>query len=278
VFRIAQEALANIARHARAANVQVRIYQQEDDENGALWLKIKDDGSGFDPARIIEGMGFTNIRTRASELGGKAQIEGRPNEGTSIVVSIPLVETESVEIKGQLRNAAIIATVGYFVCGYIAGYMGKESLVPRLLGLPLFGFAVIGYMRASNAINQARSTKTISRVNYLSLKRYLHPTHASLAAGIAWWLISWIAIYLPDRMAGWPLLAPLCILCLLAIPLYDLYRLRQIIKEEYSLSSPRVFYRSITPMWRQAGATLLGALILTGYYTWLAGDYSLFPI
>src|SRR5262249_61822055 len=47
IFRIAQEALANISRHARAKNVRVRLHRQTRDDEHTLWLRIEDDGSAF---------------------------------------------------------------------------------------------------------------------------------------------------------------------------------------------------------------------------------------
>jgi hypothetical protein len=87
LFRIAQEALSNIARHARAKTVTLSLGEQE----GALRLEIRDDGQGFGPgAGPGSGMGLANIQERARALGGIAAISGSPGPGTSIIVQLPL--------------------------------------------------------------------------------------------------------------------------------------------------------------------------------------------
>lgn len=91
VFRIAQEAVNNVARHANAHHVAVTFGQQ----NGAVMLRVDDDGDGFDPAAVHsngngEGLGLLGMRERAALLGGTFRLEARPGEGTSIVVSIPV--------------------------------------------------------------------------------------------------------------------------------------------------------------------------------------------
>ncbi|MBN1122420.1 MAG: sensor histidine kinase [Anaerolineae bacterium] len=90
VFRIAQEALSNIARHARASSV--RLYLGQRHSNGPLMLEIADDGQGFDSAEAKEGMGLSNIRQRVMALGGELSIDSLPGEGTTLRVSVPLVE------------------------------------------------------------------------------------------------------------------------------------------------------------------------------------------
>jgi signal transduction histidine kinase len=75
IFRIAQEALANIARHARAKNVRVRLHRHRRGDEDTLWLKIEDDGCGFDISNAAAGMGLSNIRSRVLEIGGSLQLE-----------------------------------------------------------------------------------------------------------------------------------------------------------------------------------------------------------
>lgn len=92
LFRIGQEALTNIAKHARARTVSVTLTR---DERG-LRLVVEDDGCGFDPAatcrRRVEpgGLGLVGMEERAALLGGALAIESRPNSGTTVVVTIPL--------------------------------------------------------------------------------------------------------------------------------------------------------------------------------------------
>ncbi|MGH9837642.1 MAG: sensor histidine kinase [Blastocatellia bacterium] len=141
VFRIAQEALANIARHARARNVQLRLYQQVSDRNGLLWLKIMDDGNGFDPLNAPPGLGLANLRERAREIGGTLQLESSPGAGAILILRIPLAMTEREAIKKQLRFAVISGLACVFVCGLaIRGVSSR--LYEFLLGIPI-GIAIV---------------------------------------------------------------------------------------------------------------------------------------
>jgi signal transduction histidine kinase len=91
-FRIAQEAITNVLRHAKAGFVGVHL---EIDE-GQLRMKIVDDGNGFELAeverRAHEGLGFglMGMRERAALVGGRVRIISSPKKGTSVEVSLPL--------------------------------------------------------------------------------------------------------------------------------------------------------------------------------------------
>ena len=83
-YRIAEEALANVARHARATHTNVSLHV-----NGALELIIEDDGSGIAPdAR--GGLGLRSMRERAEELGGSCEIGPGSQGGTRVVARLPL--------------------------------------------------------------------------------------------------------------------------------------------------------------------------------------------
>ena len=82
LFRIAQEGLRNIARHAGASQAEVRLQRLD----GGLQLTVNDDGTGFDPAqhRIRTSLGHAGMRQRVMLLDGKIDIESRPGHGTTI--------------------------------------------------------------------------------------------------------------------------------------------------------------------------------------------------
>ncbi|MEZ4644560.1 MAG: ATP-binding protein [Chloroflexota bacterium] len=89
LFLTTQEALANVARHARAKHVDI-IVQRTD---GFVQLTIVDDGKGFDIKERIQstvGHGLSNMRARAEELKGTFQLQSAPKQGTRIVLTIPL--------------------------------------------------------------------------------------------------------------------------------------------------------------------------------------------
>jgi signal transduction histidine kinase len=89
LFRIVQEALNNVMRHAKAGAVAVRIAMAAD----TVTVEVRDDGVGFDPdARPIRStrLGLTSMRERAQDLGGVLQIESQPGRGTAMRVAVPV--------------------------------------------------------------------------------------------------------------------------------------------------------------------------------------------
>lgn len=86
IFRIVQEQLNNVVKHANASKVAVNITNSGED----TILVIKDDGKGFDANTVKKGVGFTNIRNRAELFGGSAQIVSAPGEGCLVKVTIPI--------------------------------------------------------------------------------------------------------------------------------------------------------------------------------------------
>jgi two-component system, NarL family, sensor histidine kinase LiaS len=87
LLRIAQEALANVARHSSASNAEVSLEYDTD----SVTLIIKDDGCGFDTHAHHEGLGLYSMRERAEVSGGSFTIESAPDQGTEIVVTLPKV-------------------------------------------------------------------------------------------------------------------------------------------------------------------------------------------
>jgi signal transduction histidine kinase len=90
VYRVIQEALTNICKHAKAQSVELSLRQTSD----RLWLSVHDDGCGFQissPAAQPEsGYGLQSMRDRVTALDGTFLIETRPNTGCSILVELPL--------------------------------------------------------------------------------------------------------------------------------------------------------------------------------------------
>jgi signal transduction histidine kinase len=87
-YRIAQEALANVVRHAGAARASLRLEVAE-----ALQLDIADDGRGL-PADYRAGVGLGSMRERAAELGGSVGVSNRPTGGAQVVVRLPLARAD----------------------------------------------------------------------------------------------------------------------------------------------------------------------------------------
>jgi signal transduction histidine kinase len=85
IYRIAQEALTNVAKHARATNAHLALSF----ENGAVELTVADDGSGFDPEGETSGFGVMGMRERVTLAGGDLQL-GREDGWTVVRARVPL--------------------------------------------------------------------------------------------------------------------------------------------------------------------------------------------
>jgi two-component system sensor histidine kinase UhpB len=88
LYRAAQEALHNVAKHARAEHVRVAVER----EDGHLALTVGDDGCGFDveEARTRGGLGLVSLEERARLVGGRVSITSRPQHGTEVRILVPL--------------------------------------------------------------------------------------------------------------------------------------------------------------------------------------------
>ncbi len=91
LYRITQESLTNVAKHAKARHVSVTVDQQEDD---TVRLRVRDDGVGFDagngPQLLREGhFGLAGMRERASLVGGTMEVGSLPGHGTTVEVRLP---------------------------------------------------------------------------------------------------------------------------------------------------------------------------------------------
>jgi two-component system, NarL family, sensor histidine kinase UhpB len=86
VYRVAQEALSNAARHSGATRVEVALRRRED---GGVELRVADDGRGFAFAESERGLGIAGMRERALLVGGELTIESRPGAGTTVRLLVP---------------------------------------------------------------------------------------------------------------------------------------------------------------------------------------------
>ncbi len=86
VFRAAQEALANVAKHARATKVQITLTYLGD----TLLLDVADDGTGFDAGAATDGYGLVGMRQRLGRVGGTLTVESPPGSGTILNALVPL--------------------------------------------------------------------------------------------------------------------------------------------------------------------------------------------
>ena len=86
VYRVIQEALTNIVKHADADRVSILLQRK----NGAVIAVVEDDGSGFDTSSTREdALGLAGMRERVSLAGGRLQVESAPGSGTTLVAEVP---------------------------------------------------------------------------------------------------------------------------------------------------------------------------------------------
>lgn len=99
VFRIAQEALTNIARHAKASKVEIDIYRT----NGFAILRIADDGQGFDTSALAKkrSLGLLGMRERARLMNGDLKIESDGELGTVVELTVPLATGDQINRGGE---------------------------------------------------------------------------------------------------------------------------------------------------------------------------------
>jgi signal transduction histidine kinase len=94
LYRVAQEALANVARHAQASKAEVKIEKVD----GGVCMKIKDDGKGFETERVLSArrgqrLGLLGMRERLDMVGGKFTVTSRPGKGTTVLAQVPLINS-----------------------------------------------------------------------------------------------------------------------------------------------------------------------------------------
>ncbi len=86
-FRLAQEGLANVVRHARAKRARVRLWRRREE----VVLEVEDDGGGFVPGKVL-GLGLVGARERAERLGGRFTVDSAPGKGTRLTAVLPWSE------------------------------------------------------------------------------------------------------------------------------------------------------------------------------------------
>ena len=91
IYRMAQEALTNVQRHATASAVRMTVAFAR----GQASVHIEDDGIGFDPKRITPGIGLRGMRERAAQLHGQVEITSQPQQGVRLKLTLPLQEEKS---------------------------------------------------------------------------------------------------------------------------------------------------------------------------------------
>jgi len=99
VFRIAQESLNNVLRHAGAAHASLRLRRMD----AGCELRVHDDGKGFDPAKRTSGFGILGMEERARALGGTLTIDSRTGQGTDVRLWLPLRDADAAPRDSRRR-------------------------------------------------------------------------------------------------------------------------------------------------------------------------------
>ncbi len=86
IYRLVQEALTNVVKHARAERVELQVSTN----GGSVTVTVRDDGIGFDPATSSEGFGLVGMRERLDLIGGRLEISSVPGRGTELRAELPV--------------------------------------------------------------------------------------------------------------------------------------------------------------------------------------------
>ena len=98
MYRLTQEALTNVAKHAEASQAWVRLYPPRQ-ESAELVIEIEDDGTGFDPSLPRPGhLGLDTMAERAAKLGGRLDISSTPHKGTLIRAAVPVATGDRASV------------------------------------------------------------------------------------------------------------------------------------------------------------------------------------
>jgi signal transduction histidine kinase len=169
IFRIAQESIANIARHARAKNVTVRL--SADAETESMIFQVRDDGQGFSPVTVTEGMGMANIRARTQEIGGRLELLSQPGSGARLTIYVPLLRTAEREARRHFALGALNALAAAVAVGLIFAFSwieGNEIWVIVPFALPLLIGAISQFLEVRKI---AKSSPRILRMSQVLPKK-----------------------------------------------------------------------------------------------------------
>ncbi len=261
LFRIAQEALSNVARHARARNVRVWLGR----ESETVKLSAEDDGQGFQPEQALSGMGLRNLKERADSLRGNLAVTSAPGVGTMIEVRIPLTPPPLPEAPvhkaiERERNACMLLGVPalFFLFDtlprdfpYPYVFYALFILTPLLLILlPLVTSWWIGYrfLRSSSGVP----------LQSLSLLRYEVHRHRALCLFVAAWWAPWHWNLEKGWTNVWLAVAGVCLL----LSLLELINFHQVSRFTNPL-------RRSSPTGSRFALFLLIGLILLGTFSWI---------
>jgi signal transduction histidine kinase len=139
IFRIVQEALANVGRHARAQHVRVAM----DASSQCVEVTVQDDGTGFDAMQVPGGMGLHNMRARAAEIGGMIDVGRAAGGGTVVALSVPFQTQDEVR---YLRRQALAFAAAYVVLMMLSLNPSQDRLEQGSIAL-MFLLLLMAHLR-----------------------------------------------------------------------------------------------------------------------------------
>lgn len=240
LFRIAQEALANVARHARARRAHVRLERQGE----AALLQVEDDGQGFDPGAKTAGMGLRNLEERAESLGGRLAIASAPGEGARIEVRVPFtpaVTPGAPSLAKAIRNEAREPWVCLM---YLALFQfAPDDFLRVFLTASTLFLAGAGWQRVRAALRKAPQASPAEKARL----RFLGYRTRVLYLLTAAWFASQIS---PPYGGSWSWLCRLISLASLLLMAVEMVR-------AYRESRPRPWPRWVWPSgWERPGCSI----------------------
>jgi signal transduction histidine kinase len=249
IFRIAQEGLNNIGRHARAKNVRLRLYQQSEGKTPVLWFKLEDDGAGYDTSQSNPGMGLANIKLRAAEIGGTVQIESAPGEGASLTVRIPLSLPELDKFERQSNVNLVVGLVSIFILGlFNLGPPYYQGMLVFLL--PVASLILPRFWSEARFLEKMRAMKNAPLKRALTLAMSGYQRGFFFLAAFAFWGINWKVAQ--NWFFGGVLLSGGALLFVSA-------RIHRLLEELWEKLAPQDFRRGVERMQRQTLIVLMAA-------------------
>jgi signal transduction histidine kinase len=183
LFRLAQEMLANVARHSRAS--RARLWLGRESENVAL--RIEDDGQGFNPSAEVSGMGLRNLRERAAALRGTLEIASAPGSGATLTVRIPLALPPLPEAADRRREilAEFLCMVTWGELFAATAFLDSADWIRVAVALSVLTTGLIAWLVGRPF--RRKDNGLIGRKTWVFLSLYL-----------SWW---WIALAKPEQVS-----------------------------------------------------------------------------
>ncbi|MGC9469464.1 MAG: sensor histidine kinase [Anaerolineae bacterium] len=119
LYRVAQEALHNVARHAQATRVDVQLQCR----GSRVALTVEDNGKGFDPSRTRKGLGISSMHDRLLSIGGRLQVESAPGAGTTVTAEVDISRQDASEEQPQDEGGVRSRTDAW-------AWLGQRLVIP----------------------------------------------------------------------------------------------------------------------------------------------------